>query len=141
LCGILLGGCLVLGIYTSVGHHAHFLMLLEELSTPSLNLKTLYKHNPTLRRISEYSFVILFACSRLGYGTYIWFQCALAAPNFIEKAYKIHDYTTIICTILQVGLCGILRILNIYWMHLIIKKIREVFKGKTAAIHSPKKIE
>jgi hypothetical protein len=136
------GACLVLGVYFSVGHHAHFLILLEELSTPFLNLKTLYKHHKKLRKFFEIGFVLSFAGSRLGYGTWIWSHCALRAPEMISEAYKLNDTTSVICCCIQVGLCGILRILNIYWMGLIIKKVIQTLKGKDDQhILSPRKMD
>ncbi|UJR06801.1 hypothetical protein I4U23_011088 [Adineta vaga] len=76
--------------------HVH--MLAEELSTIPLNL------------------------NRLTYGTVITSYTFRAVPQFIRISSKLSDTTSIVFVIAQVLLFILIRILNLYWTILIVRK-------------------
>jgi hypothetical protein len=111
------------GLFTRICHPCHFYLLGEELSTIPLNLKTLYRHQPRFHQIFSLLFVFCFFISRLIYGSIICGYAFYAAPEFFRLALNIDDISSFSVGISQALLCLLTRLLNIYWIYLIIRKI------------------
>ncbi|CAF1924291.1 unnamed protein product [Rotaria magnacalcarata] len=128
---------LLSGLFAKVGHSCHFYLLIEELSTIPLNLKSIYYDRPYAHHLLSVLFVISFLFSRLLYGTIICGYAFRTAPRFIQLAVNASDTTTLIFVVIQTVLCLALRCLNFYWGILIIRKICGLKKSKkqTTALH------
>ncbi|CAF3455766.1 unnamed protein product [Rotaria sp. Silwood2] len=111
------------GLFYRVCHPCHFYFLAEELSTIPLNLKTIYHTRPRLHHFFSLLFVICFFLSRLVYGSIICFYAFRAIPHFLLMAWNFNDITSFIIGLTQALLCILTRLLNIYWMLLILRKI------------------
>lgn len=120
---IVISICMISGLVHHVGHAAHFILLLEELSTPCLNLKSLYKHHPKRRAFFEYSFVFLFFYSRFAYGLWIFVHCCFSYFPLKAAAENFGDVLSPRLAFMQLASCFLTRILNFYWGYLIIKKL------------------
>lgn len=101
----------------------HFYLLLEELSTPPLNIKTLYKHNTTIAEISSLIFAVTFFLCRILYGTYIFVQGIPNLIPYLNVAYSDMRYVDMVHVAIQLTLFVATRILNFYWMSLITNKV------------------
>lgn len=112
-----------IGLYTHVGHSCHFLLHGEELSTIPLSIRTIFYEQNRLRSLFNYLFVISFILCRLIYGTMICWYLFAGVPLFLRLASDIHDTTSIVLCLIQVTLCIIIRVLNLYWSILICRKI------------------
>jgi len=118
------------GVYTHIAHATHFLMLAEELSTISLNLKTIYHERPRIHDFFARLFVVTFFLSRLIYGTIICSYSFRAIPKFIQMASDLGDTTSIVIVIIEIILFLVSRILNLYWTVLIVRKVSASFRSK-----------
>lgn len=132
-----IGGAFLVGIYGRVASPYHFFFLLEELSTPSLNLKQMYKHQPKrysrVNTFTNITFPLFFFLSRIVYGMYIF---AFALKNMPEFARGVEygagssaNATAFALMVAQCTLCCLSRALNLYWMWLIIGKVRKALRG------------
>jgi len=121
-----IGGALALGLLTGVGRMYHAFYVFEEFSTPFLNTKNLY---PSSSRKYK-TWAILFAAS--------FFLCR----GFVGLPFSVPTYWCLFtywfevhgeghkagllmdaCVFLQLFSFSVSRLLNIYWMSLIAKKI------------------
>lgn len=122
-----IGSALFLSIHYGTGSMYHFLYLFEELSTPALNFKNLYRASPKAYRFWSIAFVASFYFCRGVYGltgavtTYYciyqyWVHRVgeFSNPWYFNALllYQVTGFTTS-------------RLLNIYWMSLIAKYIRK----------------
>lgn len=114
---------LFIGVVTKVGHPCHFYLLMEELSTIPLNLRSIYHDQPSAYRVFSVLFAITFLTSRLIYGTIICAYTFLSATRFIELALKADDIKSVILVTIQIILCLSARCLNFYWGTLIARKL------------------
>jgi hypothetical protein len=122
---------LIPGIWLGTGSTYHFLYLFEELSTPALNFKNLYRDSPRAYNFWSVLFVITFYFSRGIYGligavttyyclgTYWWMQRD-----------EMNSYYFGFVILVQFVNFSISRGLNIYWMSLIAKYLRSPKKDK-----------
>ncbi|CAF2982559.1 unnamed protein product [Rotaria sp. Silwood2] len=110
-------------VLTKVGHPCHFYLLMEELSTIPLNLRSIYHDRPCAYKGFSILFAITFISSRLIYGTIICVYTFLSGPRFIELALKAGDMKSVILVTIQITLCLSARCLNFYWGALIARKI------------------
>jgi hypothetical protein len=116
-----IGSALFLSIHYGTGSVYHFLFLFEELSTPALNFKNLYRDDPKKYKFWSVAFVASFYFCRGVYGltgavTTYWciYQYWLAHkgqfknPAYFEflLVFQIIGFTTS-------------RVLNVYWMSLV----------------------
>lgn len=111
----------------------HFYLLLEEFSTPPLNMKTLLKHYGKLSDYCGIVFAISFFLCRIIYGSYV-FYCGI--PNFVpfvSMSYNNKQYIDAIHVSLQLFLFLMTRLLNFYWMFLIAKKLYATLFGRKSA--------
>ncbi|CAF4259802.1 unnamed protein product, partial [Rotaria sordida] len=134
------------GLYTHIAHASHFLMLAEELSTISLNLKTIYHQQPRIHDLFGLLFVVTFILSRLIYGTIICLYTFRAVPKFIQMASDLGDITSIVLVIAQVFLYIFTRLLNLYWTILIVRKLMSVSRHnksllQTSSVKVKKKVD
>ncbi|CAF2765028.1 unnamed protein product [Rotaria sp. Silwood2] len=118
------------GIMNGICHSCHFYLLGEELSTIPLNLKAIYQNRPRLHKVFTYLFVISFVFSRIIYGSIICGYAFRAAPQFIQMASNVGDLKSIIIGLSQAALCILTRILNFYWLNLILQKLFHLQKSK-----------
>ena len=65
---IVIGGAILPGIFCGIGGAYHFIYLLEEISTPFLNFKNLYRDSPTAYKYWSIAFAVTFFLSRGVYG-------------------------------------------------------------------------
>ena len=65
---VVLGVAMSVGVFTGMGRSYHFLYLLEELSTPCLNMKSLYHKHSGAYKAWAVSFALLFFLCRGLYG-------------------------------------------------------------------------
>eukprot|EP00281_Chroomonas_sp_CCMP1168_P002809 CAMPEP_0206268558 /NCGR_PEP_ID=MMETSP0047_2-20121206/31778_1 /ASSEMBLY_ACC=CAM_ASM_000192 /TAXON_ID=195065 /ORGANISM="Chroomonas mesostigmatica_cf, Strain CCMP1168" /LENGTH=227 /DNA_ID=CAMNT_0053696899 /DNA_START=33 /DNA_END=716 /DNA_ORIENTATION=- len=99
----------------------HFLFMIEELSTPFLNLRWQHRDNKEgkIYIISQALFVILFFLSRILVGTgFVWANGVYALPAYIARQptlfKQVHLY-------LQLLACTLSRGLNLWWLWKIVK--------------------
>ena len=109
-------------------------MLLEELSTIPLNIKTIFHHHRDIHSFCSILFAITFLWTRLVYGTIICFYVLRALPKFILLAQASQDTMSIALVIVQTILLLHTRLLNLYWAVLIVKKIYAQCRRKKPAI-------
>jgi hypothetical protein len=57
---------------TNISSPFHFYFLIEELSTPFVHLKELYKDNTKLNDAFGAVFGVLFLLARIGFGSYLY---------------------------------------------------------------------
>mmetsp|Transcript_23986 Transcript_23986/g.60704 ORF Transcript_23986/g.60704 Transcript_23986/m.60704 type:complete len:263 (-) Transcript_23986:13-801(-) len=117
----------------------HFLFMIEELSTPFLNLRFQYKEQKesSVYFMSQAAFVILFFLSRIVVGTgFVWVNGMFALQGYLDaqpsefKRYHI---------MAQMGACSFSRVLNFWWMWKIVKiVVRSGGKIKTTYVNEDK---
>jgi len=117
----------------------HFLFMIEELSTPFLNLRFQFreKKESNIYIYAQAGFVIMFFLSRIIVGTcFVWVNGMMAMPAYMAaqptdiKRYHI---------IAQMGACTFSRVLNFWWMWKIVKiVVRSGGKIKTAYVNEDK---
>ena len=117
---------IIIGVYTRIGHFSHFFLHGEELSTIPFCLRTIFYHQKNLQALFNRLFVITFILCRLIYGTTICWYAFSAVPTFLRMATNFHDTKSIILCLIQVILCVLTRILNVYWTFIIVNKIRSM---------------
>ena len=122
--------CSCLGLFHRICLPCHFYLLAEELSTIPLNLKSLYRHHPSLYQLFSLLFVVCFFLSRLLYGSIICAYAFQAAPTFLRWAWNANEINTFLLVIGQATLCLLTRVLNIYWSYLIVQKLFESKSNK-----------
>lgn len=113
---------------------------MEELSTIPLNLKSIWNSNARLRQIFTGLFISTFIVIRLIYGTVIFLYTCRAIPKFIEMALHIGDYSSVVIILMQGTLCTIIRILNLYWTILIVRKARSMLRTDRRSALIDKKV-
>lgn len=115
---LVIGPAFGLALYNGVGLPCQFFFLLEELSTPFLNMKAF--SSGLVNAISGYLFALTFIVSRLGFGSHVFF-CVVAAFSWdqLAKFTPGERYSFV----LQISMCCLSRLLNIYWALLIVRKL------------------
>lgn len=104
-----------IGLYTRVGHSCHFLLHGEELSTIPLSLRTIFYERKGLRSLFNHLFFVTFMLSRPVYGTLVCWYALAVVPVFLRMASDMQDITSIVFCLIQVTLCILTRVLNLYW--------------------------
>jgi len=132
---IVIGAAFLIGLYGRVCLPYHFLLLFEELSTPSLNLKSILRHHSFSATLHSYLFVLFFFLSRMIYGMWIYFSGLFSIELFWNGATAEEKW----CLIFQLTLSTISRILNVYWMILIFGKVFRMLSGTEAKTKGEKK--
>lgn len=111
------------GLYTRIGSMFHFHFLIEELSTPFLNAKTLLR--PISEKLSDINamiFALTFFIGRLVIGLYIYYCAVVAVSIFVPREIDSDNSVAVGLVLFQLSSVSISRILNFYWMYLIILK-------------------
>jgi hypothetical protein len=122
---ILVSVSIVSGLIDHIAQPYHFLFLLEEFSTPFLNLKGLTKNKPTLNFWMSLGFMFSFIFSRSIFGSYLFYNGAINAWAYAESQWALSTAAAnwrAFLAIYQSSACGAARILNAYWAFLILKK-------------------
>jgi len=124
---VFIGAAFILGLITNVGRPYHFIFLIEEFSTPFLNAKTLYKYNEKVSTIYAMLFALTFFLVRIVVGTY-----TSATVYYTVYSYVTTSSNTLnsMLAIIQISLFSTSRVLNYYWMALIVKKVMGASKKK-----------
>lgn len=120
--------CLILGLLYNVAIPYMFFYLIEELSTPFLNMKSLYRSNATIYKTSSALFAIAFLLSRLGIGSYITYTLVINVsaaglsyfPTNAANFVFVYEYSCL----------GLTRLLNLYWSSAIVRKLLSSGKPK-----------
>lgn len=120
-----LGTAFLLGLWGRVAQTYHFFFLLEELSTPFLNLKWFLRNeskpHSSKNQMLNYCFILSFFFSRLIYGSILYYSTLVTTFPFFEKhgnsSFNVFQW------VLQIILCSSTRILNLYWFSKIIRKL------------------
>jgi len=127
-----IGSALALGIAYGQGRAYHFVFLLEELSTPPLNFKNAYRHHPSAYKFWSLLFALSFFLCRGVFGL----TASATTYYCIYSYYAAHKDSSFatpywFAFLLHNALMfTISRTLNIYWLTLIAKKVREsVYAG------------
>ena len=128
---VAIGSAFVLGLYTDCCRPFHFLFLLEELSTPPLNLKTLLRHNRRLADVCAALFAVSFVAVRLGYGMIVYVLACMQLGPFVQRAVADGERMQAAAALFQFVLCTASRLLNLYWAALIARKLRRAIGGPT----------
>ena len=126
---IVLTFAMVLGVLSGVANSYHFLYLLEELSTPALNMKSLYPKDSFGYNAWSAAFAVLFFLCRgvfglvLGATTTYWclwqYWTSHRDAHVAKGSVGWFDFL-----VWENALCfAISRLLNIYWMYLIASKV------------------
>lgn len=131
-CGI--GAAFLLGLCTDCCRPFHFLFLLEELSTPPLNLKTLWRHNRRLSDVCAALFALLFVTVRLGYGTVVYVLACMQLVPFVRQAAEDGEKVQYMAALFQFVMCTASRLLNLYWTALIMKKLSRAMGGAAGSV-------
>lgn len=130
---------LILSNFSGICLPFHFFLLFEELSTPSLNFKTLLKHHPSLNLFFSLSFALLFFVSRLVFGSWLFYNGFSLLPTFISYCQEKHLDFEMYLGISQMTLGIGTRVLNLYWFVLIVGKVVQGLTGSTKADKQDKK--
>lgn len=130
------GSAFMLGLYGKLGHPYHFFYLLEEISTPFLNLKWFLAHGEKREDTSQHLtisllFAFTFFMGRIVFGGYIYVIILRTVKHCVTH----YSYSPFLIfqTFVQLSLCTASRILNTYWFYLIMKKLRVTFFGSRKA--------
>ena len=116
-----IGPSILLALVGGVSTPLQFVFLLEELSTPFLNLRALYRDRPQLYAVASVLFAASFIGVRLGWGSYVYYACV---TNFLtNRAVALPTPYLYLQCIWQLTMCTISRVLNVYWAFLIVRKI------------------
>ena len=108
----------------------HFLLLLEELSTPALNLKTLLRHSrPAWSEACALLFAVTFIGVRMGYGVYVYLYAVQQLLPFVKRAGEDGEQLQVFCAYFQFAMCTASRLLNVYWTWLIVRKVLKAVGG------------
>ena len=125
-----IGSAFVLGLYFQVCRPFHFLLLLEELSTPPLNLKTLLRQaHPAASDAMAALFALSFIASRMGYGLYVFCLAVMQLLPFLRQAQADGQRLLMLCALYQTAMCSLSRLLNAYWTALILRKLLTALRG------------
>ena len=111
------GSCLIGGLHVPT----LFWLVLEEFSTPFLNLKGLYKDtNPDLSVVFAKLFAVSFFLCRTVYGSYICYFPLYHCPEFFPliEGQWFHLFQSHLAWYVLV----LTRFLNLYWLFLIVRK-------------------
>ena len=132
-----IGSAFVLGLSTRCCRPFHFFLLLEELSTPPLNLKTIFRHRPALSDAMALAFAVSFIGVRMVYGMYVYYFAVLQLLPFVRVAAEDGEWVQVFCAWYQFTMCTASRLLNAYWTALIVRKVWKSTAGSKGS-HSTK---
>ena len=124
-----IGAAFALGLCTDCCRPFHFLFLLEELSTPWLNLKSLLRHRARLADACAAVFAVSFVCVRLGYGLTVYVLACMQLGPFVSQAVADGEMVQAAAAVFQFVLCTASRLLNLFWTALIARKVRRAMTG------------
>jgi len=129
---IIIGGFFILGLLDRCCTPYHFLFIIEELSTPFLNLRWQFRHqkNGAVYQISQILFAILFFVSRILVGTgLVWASGLWMLPEYIlsqpSRLRQVHLTA-------QLAACTLSRGLNLFWFWKIVKIVIRTAASKNA---------
>jgi len=134
---VLIGLSFGMGLFGGIARPLHFFYLLEELSTPFLNIKTLYRHHPTVHQAASLLFAVMFLASRMVYGMWIYYHIMLNVMPFTVSTYYLNPFFRF-QFFFQIITCTGTRILNAYWTYLIVGKLIEAVTGKPRKSKKPR---
>lgn len=118
---IIIGGFFVLGLFDRCCTPYHFLFMIEELSTPFLNLRWQYRKHRTsqIYTISQIMFAVLFFLCRILVGTgLVWASGLRMLPGYIAEQPSLLRQVHLS---MQLFACTLSRGLNLYWFWKIVK--------------------
>ena len=124
-----IGSAFLLGLYTDCCRPFHFLFLLEELSTPPLNVKSLLRHHQRLADFCAALFAASFVCVRLGYGTALYVLACMQFAPFVRQAVADGERMQAAAALFQFVMCTASRALNLYWATIIAQKCKRTMEG------------
>ena len=128
---VAIGAAFVLGLLFHCCRPFHFLLLLEELSTPFLNLKTILRYSsPAWSEACALLFALTFVGVRMVYGMCIYFYAVLQLLPFLRQASADGESLQMFCAVFQFFLCTASRLLNVYWTALIVRKVWNAVTGQ-----------
>mmetsp|Transcript_51501 Transcript_51501/g.122636 ORF Transcript_51501/g.122636 Transcript_51501/m.122636 type:complete len:250 (-) Transcript_51501:39-788(-) len=135
---IIIGGFFFLGLLDRCCTSYHFLFLIEELSTPFLNLRWQYRtqKDSPVYKFSQTAFAVLFFLSRIMIGTgIVWVSGCKMLPGYImaqpSRLRQVH-------LTMQFVACTLSRGLNLFWFSKIVKI---VMRGGTKVYIDENKME
>lgn len=118
---VVIGGFFVLGLLDRCCTAYHFLFMIEEMSTPFLNLRWQYRHERSSRiyGVSQLMFAVLFFLSRIVIGTgFVWASGVRMLPPYIaSQPSALRQFHLS----MQLLACTLSRGLNLYWFWKIVK--------------------
>lgn len=123
----------VAGVAYNVCLPYQFFYLIEELSTPFLNIKYLYRDNKTIHNITSVLFALTFLFGRFVIGTYVSYSLYLTTT-----AIGVNIYDSLgerIVFLVMFCLASTTRFLNLYWAFLIVGKLFSTAKPKEKKEH------
>ncbi|KAJ1470411.1 hypothetical protein T484DRAFT_1847828 [Baffinella frigidus] len=152
---IIIGGFFFLGLLDRCCTSYHFLFLIEELSTPFLNLRWQYRtqKDSPVYKFSQTAFAVLFFLSRIMIGTgIVWVSGCKMLPGYImaqpSRLRQVHlTMQFVACTLpllrqvhltMQFVACTLSRGLNLFWFSKIVKI---VMRGGTKVYIDENKME
>mmetsp|Transcript_10382 Transcript_10382/g.23746 ORF Transcript_10382/g.23746 Transcript_10382/m.23746 type:complete len:250 (-) Transcript_10382:303-1052(-) len=118
---IIIGGFFILGLIDRCCTPYHFLFMIEELSTPFLNLRWQYRNEKdgVIYHISQILFAILFFISRILIGTgLVWASGLWMLPEYILSQ---PSHLRQLHLSAQLAACTLSRGLNLFWFWKIVK--------------------
>lgn len=118
---IIIGGFFLLGLLDRCCTSYHFLFMIEELSTPFLNLRWQYRDHraSVVYTVSQVLFAVLFFLSRIVIGTgLVWFSGVRMLPPYIAAQASGRRQLHVSS---QLFACTLSRGLNFYWFWKICK--------------------
>lgn len=119
---VVISAAISLGVfYGGIAVPFHFFLYLEELSTPFLNFKGYFRHsNPSLSKIFAALFALSFFLSRTIYGSVLYGYGFFVAYSIWNSLTLNQSYQVA----MQMTIFSASHILNVYWLVLIVKKMK-----------------
>jgi hypothetical protein len=104
----------------------HFFFLLEEISTPALNLRWMVrKRSQRAFKYASFVFALLFFVGRMLLGNYLYFSLVLyMLPEFLASPVAVDQVRMHL--IGQTGMCTVSLLLNYYWSLEIISSLKRL---------------
>uniref|UniRef100_A0A7S0QE03 TLC domain-containing protein n=1 Tax=Cryptomonas curvata TaxID=233186 RepID=A0A7S0QE03_9CRYP len=118
---IIIGGFFFLGLIDRCCTPYHFLFMIEEISTPFLNLRWQYreKKEGTIYQFCQLMFAVTFFLSRILVGTgFVWLSGVRVLPGFIAAQPSLLRRVHLAS---QLAACTLSRGLNLFWFSKIVR--------------------
>ena len=124
-----IGGGFAAGLVTGVATPYHVLFLAEEASTVFLNIRYFWRKNPNVQSKASLAFAAAFFVSRLLFGSYVF----LSAFPFLHQGLDdgILSQAQYTAFSVQVFLCALSRLLNLFWAYQILRILIAPAKPKS----------